>query len=394
MTGAAIAEQPPVIEEPAASAVPFEDGMQVMSGVRKFGRLAFSEYAACLGPLLNALNWTGQARHLSEAVPHFIDSIELPEFRETLANLNMVTVPIRTRHDRLNPALLPCLFVPDRGTVRVVLDCLPDDEGGGYRIYDGFTRSIRETNCTNLPGTAYAIKKVSGNIIQRDDSTWVAELLVKFRKLVVQVLIATLMINLFSLAMPLFMMAIYDVVIPSASIAQLGFLVGGVGLAIGIEWLFRKLRSQVMAYAAGRIDYLIGIAGFRQVLLLPIPMSENEPLGAQISHLQEFESVREFFAGPLGETIIDLPFVIISISVIALLSGWLVMVPITAAALLVLTAFAVAPFIKRTYANAGGSKTRQQRFLIEAVSGMRAIKFAGAEKVWIDRFRMLSGRRR
>lgn len=368
-----------------------DDGLRVLRHFRYFGKQALSETAACLTPLLEALRWTGRSRHLSEAIPHFVDNIDVDGFRETLANLNLSTVAIRTRQDELIPGLLPCLFVPDKGPVRAVLErCDEEEEKGLYKIYDGFTRSTRITRCKGIRGTAYVVRPTSGAHVQRDNSTWVAELLVRFRKLVGQVLVATLMINLLSLAMPLFMMAIYDVVIPSASVNQLLYLAGGVGLAIGIEWLFRRVRSTVMAHAAGRIDYMIGTAGFQQVLLLPISMSENEPLGAQISHLQEFESVREFFAGPLGETIIDLPFVVLSLAVIAMLSGWLVMVPIVAALLLVLMALTVSPFIKRTFTNSGGSKTLQQRFLIEAVSGMRAIKFAGAEKVWIQRFRALS----
>lgn len=367
-----------------------DEGMRVLQNIREHGEQALSESAACLVPLLDALRWTGRARHLSEAIPHFVDDIDIDAFRETLANLNLKTVRIRTRQDRLMPGVLPCLFVPDRGTVRVVLERQGEGRDVRYRVYDGFTRTERISTSRGISGTAYAVRPVSGNFVQRDNSTWVAELLVRFRKLVVQVLIATLMINLLSIAMPLFMMSIYDTVIPSASITQLYFLAAGVSLAIGLEWLFRRLRSAVMAHAAGRIDYLIGTAGFQQVLMLPISMSENEPLGAQISHLQEFESVREFFAGPLGETIIDLPFSLLALSVIAMLGGWLALVPVAAAALLILVALIVSPFIKRCFTNSGGSKIRQQRFLIEAVSGMRAIKFAGAEKVWIDRFRDLS----
>jgi ATP-binding cassette subfamily C protein LapB len=368
----------------------FEEGLRVIKRFRQFGQQSLSEHAACLSPLLGALGWTGQPRHLSEAIPHFVEEIGTFEFRETLANLNITTVPIRIRQDRLLPALLPCLFVPDKGPVRVVMSREETEDGVFYTVYDGFTRSMRTTECKGIRGTAYVTKRVSGAHVQRDNSTWVAELLVRFRSLVWHVLIATLMINIFSLGMPLFMMAVYDVVIPSASINQLTYLVAGVGIAIGLEWMFRRLRSLVMAHAAGRIDYMIGTAGFQQVLMLPISMTENEPLGAQISHLQEFESVREFFTGPLGETIIDLPFVLIGLSLIALLAGSLVLVPLAAIVLLILTAMSVSPFIKRTFANSGGTKTRQQRFLIEAVSGMRAIKFAGAERVWIDRFKSLS----
>ncbi len=300
-----------------------DEGMRVLQNIREHGEQALSESAACLVPLLDALRWTGRARHLSEAIPHFVDDIDIDAFRETLANLNLKTVRIRTRQDRLMPGVLPCLFVPDRGRYGWFWS---GRERGDvrYRVYDGFTRTERISTSRGISGTAYAVRPVSGNFVQRDNSTWVAELLVRFRKLVVQVLIATLMINLLSIAMPLFMMSIYDTVIPSASITQLYFLAAGVSLAIGLEWLFRRLRSAVMAHAAGRIDYPDpGTAGFQQVLMLPISMSENEPLGAQISHLQEFESVREFFAGPLGETIIDLPFSLLALSVIAMLGGWL-----------------------------------------------------------------------
>lgn len=376
--------------EPRAPRAHLDEGLRVLHNIRQFGEQALSETAACLAPLLEALRWTGRSRHLSEAIPHFVENIDIDDFRETFANLNLTTIAIRTRQDRLIPGLLPCLFVPDKGPVRAVLERCSGDDEGHYRIYDGFTRSVRTSRSKGVRGTAYVVRQANGAHVQRDNSTWVAELLVRFRKLVVQVLIATLMINVLSIAMPLFMMAIYDVVIPSASIDQLIYLAGGVTLAIGLEWLFRRLRSTVMAHAAGRIDYMIGTAGFQQVLMLPISMSENEPLGAQISHLQEFESVREFFAGPLGETLIDLPFVLLSLGVIAILGGWLVMVPIAAALILVLVALTVSPFIKRNFTNSGGSKTRQQRFLIEAVSGMRAIKFAGAETVWIDRFRAFS----
>ena len=218
-----------------------DDGLRVLRHFRYFGKQALSETAACLTPLLEALRWTGRSRHLSEAIPHFVDNIDVDGFRETLANLNLSTVAIRTRQDELIPGLLPCLFVPDKGPVRAVLErCDEEEEKGLYKIYDGFTRSTRITGCKGIRGTAYVVRPTSGAHVQRDNSTWVAELLVRFRKLVGQVLVATLMINLLSLAMPLFMMAIYDVVIPSASVNQLLYLAGGVGLAIGIEWLFRR----------------------------------------------------------------------------------------------------------------------------------------------------------
>lgn len=372
----------------ARTEVGMDAALRILSGFGADNRRDISDYAACLVPLLKALGWSGRARHLSEAIPHFIDELGLDDFRSTLANINFNTIAIKTPLDALNPGLMPCLFVPDKGAACVVLGL--DDEGG-YRIFDGATRTEETTDGRGLKGTAYVVKQgVDQKPLQSDNAAWMAELFVRFRKLLIQVLVITLMINLMSLAMPLFMMAIYDIVIPSHSIDQLILLFFGVCTALGFEWSFRRFRSLAMAHAAGRIDYIIGTAGFRQVLMMPIAMTENEPLGAQVSHLQEFESVREFFAGPLGETLIDIPFAVLFVAVITALAGWLVLVPVVSAAILVFGAMLASPFVRRVYGQVSKGRTQQQRFLIEAVSGMRAIKFAGAENVWINRFRNFS----
>jgi ATP-binding cassette subfamily C protein/ATP-binding cassette subfamily C protein LapB len=371
----------------SASTEGLERALRVLSKYSASGKEAVSQYASCLIPLLNALGWSGRAQHVAEAIPHFLDDIDINDFRTTLANLNYNSVPLRCSLDRLNPGLLPCLFVADKGFVCVVLG----REGNGYSVFDGLTRQVQATSGRGVRGTAYVVREgADQKPLQQDDAGWMAELLVRFRRLVLQVLTITLMINLLSIAMPLFMMAIYDVVIPSSSVSQLVFLAVGVVAAIVFEWLFRRLRSSVLAHAAGRIDYIIGTAGFRQVLMMPIAMTENEAIGAQLSHLQEFESIREFFAGALGETFVDLPFALLFLALIAVLSGWLVMVPIVSALLLILCAFLVSPLIRRAYGKASRGRTLQQRFLIEAVSGMKAIKFAGAEGVWMERFRTVS----
>lgn len=367
--------------------VGMDAALRILSGFGGDSARSVSDYGACLVPLLSALGWSGRARHISESIPHFIDELDLDDFRSTLANLNFNTTAIKTRLDGLNPGLLPCLFVPNKGPVCVVLGRGDD----GYRIFNGATRAEETTDGHELPGTAYVLKQgVDQKPLQSDNAGWMAELFVRFRKLLMQILVITLMVNLMSLAMPLFMMAIYDVVIPSGSVNQLLWLFLGVCTALGFEWVFRRFRSLTMAHAAGRIDYIIGTSGFRQVLMLPIAMTENEPLGAQVSHLQEFESVREFFAGPLGETLIDLPFAFLFIAVIAALSGWLVLVPLIAAIILVGSALIASPFVRRVYGQVSKGRTQQQRFLIEAVTGMRAIKFAGAESVWINRFKSIS----
>ena len=202
-----------------------------------------------------------------------------------------------------------------------------------------------------------------------------------------QILIATLLLNLLSLGMPLFMMSIYDVIIPAGSTEQLLYFVVGVAIAILLEQTFRWSRSAVLSYVAGRIDYIVGLEVFRRILSLPIWQSENEPIGTQISHLQEFESVRDGISGSLGETLIDVPFVVIFIAAIGFLGGWLVLIPIVAVFALALLAILISPVNKVWIGKFTPARASQHRLLMETLSGMRTIKFSGAESVWFDRLR-------
>ena len=363
------------------------DGLNVLPDFREGREQALSEYAACLAPLLSAMGWMGRARHVAEAVPHFSRNLDLEGLRRTVANLNICSLPIRIRDDRISPSLFPCLFVPKKGGVRVIIARDQD----GLRVYDGSTRTYQTLSGSRLWGTAYVFRgDPEAQNRGGTQGAWTTGIARRFARLFLQVIAATFMLNILGIAMPLFMMAIYDKVIPSRNPYELVYLVGGVAFAMATERGFRRVRNRIMTYLAGRIDFIVGTSIFRQVLLMPVSMTENEPLGSQLTHLQEFESIREFFTGPLGETLIDLPFVILFVAVIASIGGWLVLVPITAALAMFIAGLASIPIARLVLSVGSHSRGQQQRFLIEAVTGMRSIRFSGSESIWLNRFRDLS----
>ena len=228
------------------------EGMQVLARFRDSGFQGLSQYAACFVPLLRALGWSGRPRHIAEALPHFIDDLDIDSFRAMLANLNFKTTAFRARQDRINPGLLPCLFVPDDGPARIVL--APRD--GGHLIFDGSARRTRVDAGQRLYGTAYIVKPENkrGDTHQAAQQTWMAAIAERFRNLFTQVVIVTFLFNFLSLGMPLFMLSIYDTVIPSGSVYQLYYLLIGVLLALGLEFLFRRIRSKVMVFC--RINFI------------------------------------------------------------------------------------------------------------------------------------------
>jgi len=358
--------------------------MQALEDYRTGGTGALSEQTICMLVLLDALDWHGQGRQLTEAMPHFVSKLDIDDVRTTLANLDIQTVPVRARLGQLGPAALPCLFQPDHAHLRVILSRDED----GYEIFHGGVRKYVVSNQKDIYGTAFVPKRMQTEERRRLHQKWVGTLFSRFRPLVVAVLGITLLFNLLSLATPFFMKAVYDTVIPAQSIQQLWYLVLGVALALLLEAVYRRLRVLAMAHFAGRIDYIVGRACFERVVFLPLAMIENEPLGTQLLQLQDFETIRELFAGSLGEALLDLPFLVIFLAAIAALGGWLVLIPI--AAMIAFGAASILAVFLSIRRPATGDKAKQSRFLVETVSGMRSIKFAGAEQAWLERYRRLA----
>jgi ATP-binding cassette subfamily C protein/ATP-binding cassette subfamily C protein LapB len=337
--------------------------------------------------MVEALSWRGDARQLFEALPHFVDDLDVEGFRNALANLGYASHSIRVRQDRIDPALLPCLFVPDRGAVRVLL--APD--GPGLRIFDGYLRRTRSIPRRPLTGTAYIVAQApGGEDMQTQAGSWLGAVTQRFRRLIRRLLAVTLLVNLLSLATPLFIMSVYDLVIPTQSVSQLFYLLAGVGIAMACELMFRTLRARTIAFVAGRIDNIVGNVTFRQLLFLPASLTESAPIGSQVSRLKEFESVREFFTSPIAEAVLDMPFVPVFLGVIAILGGPLVFVPVTVGVLFVLIAALLAPRLTHATEISVRSRSRFQRFAIEAISQMRVLKYTGLASRWLERFREAS----
>ena len=367
-----------------SAGTPLLSAMASLESYRDRGQRALSDQTACMLTLLEALEWRGQPRQLSEAMPHFVSRLSTDDVRVTLANLNIRTTPVELRLDQLEASALPCLFQPDRGPMRTVIGL----QDGGHLIFHGETRSRFVSRNAKLHGTAFIPKKMEDNERRQLSQNWISALIARFRPLILAVLTVTLLFNLLSLATPFFMKSVYDTVIPAQSLTQLWYLILGVAFAVMLETVFRRLRILAMAHFAGRVDYVVGRASFERVMFLPLSMIEHEPLGTQLAQLQDFETIRELFAGSLGETLIDLPFMLIFFAAIAVLGGWLVLVPVVALLLYIIGA-AVVLGVQRGKRQAT-DKAKLSRYLVETISGMRAIKFAGAEEVWLDRYRSLS----
>ncbi|MBL4612804.1 MAG: peptidase domain-containing ABC transporter [Emcibacter sp.] len=366
-----------------------------MNEAKKTGKIgsfnAKSPFASCLIPLLNALGWRGNIRGLFEALPHFSDSLDLIEFRNTLAHLHYKTVRTSARVSEIDERLFPCIFTDREGRPIVILS----KEKDGIRIFDSADRTEKFLEDSSLTGRAYFISSEYTTQTNKKKQTklqenWVKDLFRRFKSTIKQLFAMTLILNIFALLVPLFIMSIYDQVIPSKSTETLAYLAGGIIFAIFCEILLRIVRSSFVAYLGARVENIITTGTFQKLLSLPPSMTESSPIGAQVSRLKEFDTIKGLFSGTLVNIVLELPFVVIFLAIIAILGGTLAFVPLAMMGIFGLVAFIMLPSMKRNVAQSSRHKAERHGFLVESMSNLRTIKQTASEQSWLDRFRSLS----
>jgi len=348
---------------------------------------ALSPFAACLMPLLSALGWRGDPRHVVEALPHFAAYLDLDGLRNVLAELSFVSKPEPKKISDVDSRLMPCLHVDARGTPRVLLEKVE----GKVRVFDGYHADERLIRGDQIGGTAYLIEIVDPSKEETSaPASFMATISRRFLPVAWQLALITLLTDTLTLVFPLFSMVVYDKVIGHDERGFLVYLLVGVGAAIGFDMALRIVRARLLAYVGARIERLVAVSVLRQLMRLPVGFTESAPIGAQLARLKEFDSIREFFTGPLAGVALDLPFLFVFLAVIAMLGGPLVFVPIGLGLLVILLGTAVMPAQKDTIARASRARAQRHGLMVEIVSNLRAIKMIGGGEIWLERYRALS----
>ncbi|HEY0683216.1 MAG TPA: type I secretion system permease/ATPase [Steroidobacter sp.] len=193
-----------------------------------------------------------------------------------------------------------------------------------------------------------------------------------------EVLIASLLINLFALVTPFFTMNVYDRVVPNLAIETLWVLTIGVALVFGFDLLMRTLRTYFIDVAGKRVDVTLSVNLFGKVL--GIRMADRPAsVGAFANNVQEFESLREFVTSATITTLVDLPFALLFIMAMAWLGGPIAWVPLIAFPLIVGFGLALQRPLSRSIQESFRHAAQRQATLVETLSGLETIKSQRAE---------------
>ncbi|KII76284.1 type I secretion system permease/ATPase [Vibrio renipiscarius] len=218
----------------------------------------------------------------------------------------------------------------------------------------------------------------SPEVLKTKDGHWFWGTIWQSKNIYRDVLIASILINLFAVAAPMFTRIVYDKVVPNLAFETLWVLASGIFVIFLFDLVLKLMRSYFIDVAGKKSDILISSKLFSKVL--GIRMESRPPsVGAFARHLQEFESIREFFTSATIGSLIDLPFAILFLFLIWLMAGNLVLVPIAGVVILIIYSLLIQGPLRRAIEE--GSRLASQKYanLIESLAGLETVKLFGAQ---------------
>ena len=349
-----------------------------------------SPAANCLKPLLAALGWSGEARYLQEAIGTDQSVATLDALRRVLYRLNYLTSEARAGAAEIPPSQFPFLLETLDDDIWVVLS----RHGDRIIVFRGASGLVGDVALADVGPVCRQIYTVTPDSARLPTSkaflSWSSSLMASEASAIRSLFLMTFAVNMVALAVPIYLIAVYDRAVAAKSLSSLFYLLAGVLLAIGVEMVLREMRARGLAYLGARMEGLMMTAAFERLLLLPSHLIANASVGAQLARLKLFESMRDVFSGPLAAALLDLPFVLIFVFAVFAIGGPLGWLIVAFIALLILLIELAVPMARRHVAAAGDVRSESNKFLMEFTSNIAVIRRCGAEAVWIDRYRTLT----
>jgi len=200
-----------------------------------------------------------------------------------------------------------------------------------------------------------------------------------------QVLIAAAVSNFLGLSTALFIMVVYDRVVPNEAIESLIALTIGVLIALGFDFVIKTIRASFIDKAGKKADARMSRLIFDKLITMRLDRRKDKS-GALASVVREFETLREFFTSATLVAVVDLPFIFFFIWVISLISGPLAIVPLLAVPVVIVTGVVIQPLLAKIASGNMETGMSKQAVLIETLNGLETVQATGSGRLMRKRF--------
>ncbi len=200
------------------------------------------------------------------------------------------------------------------------------------------------------------------------------------------VALASLIINVFTLTMPLFIMNVYDRIVPNAAFESLWVLTIGVVIILIFDFLLRNTRAYFLDDAGRNADVLL-LGTFMDVLL-DVKLDEKpvSSIGGVLAKMREWEYAREFFGSTTLIAVLDLPFILMFLSIIFMIGGWIVLIPLICILIMIIYHLIAQKFFEKATQEQLYYTTKKNALLGEVAAGYETIRATRLEKSLIKKW--------
>ncbi|WP_339462976.1 type I secretion system permease/ATPase [Pseudomonas sp. EA_105y_Pfl2_R69] len=292
---------------------------------------------------------------------------------------------LRRGLDKIPELAMPALLLLREGRSALLLGW---DEQGRARVMPsesegGEVRVRAEVLAKDYSGQVFFAQPLHkfdfnrGELIPRATS-WFRDTLKRSRWLYIDAIAASFLINLIGLATPLFVMNVYDRVVPNQAEATLWVMAIGITGVFLFDLLLKTLRGLCLDLAGKKTDLIISATLFERIVGMAMKFRPAR-VGSFAQNIHEFQSLRDFLASLTLASVIDLPFTLLILAVIAMIGGHLVWIPILAFPLVALIGWALQRPLAETMQRSMALAAERQSSLIESLAGLDAVKVNNAE---------------
>ncbi len=305
----------------------------------------------------------------------------------------------RTSPDRLKLAALPALArlvdAHGRGQWVVLAQCdgqrvlfqAPGHQGGRPTIepMDVFSQQWAAADGKGELLVATSRASLAGALAKFDFS-WFVPAIVKYRKLLAEVLVVSLFLQLFALISPLFFQVIMDKVLVHRGLSTLDVLVIGLLVVVVFESVLTALRAYVFSHTTSRMDVELGSRLFQHLMRLPLSYFQSRRVGDSVARVRELENIRAFLTGNALTLVLDVVFSTLFIAVMLFYSVPLTLIVLVSLPLYALISVLIVPTLRGRLNEKFARGAENQALLVETVTGIQTVKASALEPAMARRW--------
>ena len=324
------------------------------------------------------------AESLTASLPLVDDKLTPELFVRAAQRVGLVVKLVKRKLDKISPLVLPVVINLQNNQSAVLLSI----KGKNATLYlqeaEGKVKVPLKDLEDKYTGNLFLISKEhdfderSPELLNIRSRHWFWGTLIRSWRIYRDVLLASFMVNMFALAGPLFIMNVYDRVVPNKAIETLWVLSTGLIVIYLFDFVIKMLRAYFVDIAGKKSDLLLSSTIFEKVMGMRMA-DRPKSVGGFANNLKDFDTIRDFIASATITTLIDIPFAILFIIVIYYFAGSLAYIPIISVGLVIFYSLIIQPLLRGYVDKTMRATSQKHANLIEGLNSLETVKTLGLQ---------------